>query len=370
MLFPKPPSDLNYQARVALSRNSSRSSRASSGRGGVGFGEIEKGKTATSIEEYLFRLEKHGLLRILVKHNEDDYALAPEVGKGSVEESLVLEEDIRQPYFYLCNACSLALSPELQSAPSLSVLQDAHHHFASARHRLKATWSNDPKINETVGEEGDRIRHDHYARIFVNGIPFLLSRSPGGGDMFYPLPHETSLVNPEGTSGPNSVLPPSRDLIYWYNPISSLFTWCRQLVVPPSVNLLQSGLPMPCERSASHFASSVAHIPLSALPYRDVLPVYPILLPIYQTPVRRVILSDAASDETTTEKPSEWVHIQSSTPVYYESRAQLRSCSNSRRRMRRCLIRADSIYRAVLVKPGVFDELSLYNKRPRDLSDD
>lgn len=180
--------------------------------------DVGEGRVPTGVEQLLARLEQHGLRRRLA--TEDDAAayavhVAVRVAEereesreerhtrsgdashdGSVQGSSDVAADAREPYYYLCVPCELRLTPVSRRAPPWQALEDVHFHFSSAAHRSTASWMADPDIDETLHSTPLVTPPAHYSRIFVNGIPTLLSRRPGGGDMFYPLPHELHEIRP------------------------------------------------------------------------------------------------------------------------------------------------------------------------------
>jgi hypothetical protein len=205
--------------------------------------DVGEGHHPTGVEQLLARLEQHGLRRRLAA--EDDaasYAVdvavraeeerqsyreaipssvdgdekqsggssrsahggesgsAVPAGRGTLSQSESPtrheDADAREPYYYLCVPCELRLTRISRRAPPWRALEDVHYHFSSAAHRSTASWMADDDIDATLHCTPLVEPTSNYSRIFLNGIPTLLSRRPGGGDMFYPLPHELNAVPP------------------------------------------------------------------------------------------------------------------------------------------------------------------------------
>ncbi|KAG5500966.1 hypothetical protein GH5_04555 [Leishmania sp. Ghana 2012 LV757] len=197
---------------------------------------VGEGRRATPVEHLLARLEQHGLRRRLVAEDDAaayavDIAASADTGEetdnNSDEATASVKSDTdgfraaspssssvgassspapsqaaetREPHYYLCVPCELRLTRFSHRPPRWRVLEDVHFHFSSASHRATASWMADEDIDETLHTTPLVTPTHYYSRIYVNGIPTLLSRRPGGGDMFYPLPHEQDLVAPFTTA--------------------------------------------------------------------------------------------------------------------------------------------------------------------------
>ncbi|CCW71103.1 unnamed protein product [Phytomonas sp. Hart1] len=226
--------------------------------------DVGEGKRPNFTEQLLAHLEQHGLRRCYA--DEDDFAeftASPEVVHEEAQETdhdettstLSKQDDARRAYFYICVPCEIRLTKVYTHAATHNILEDAHYHFSSAAHRSTASWMADPDIDVTLSNS-PLVDITGYTRIFVNGVPMLLSRRPGGGDMFYPLPHEQERFNPhnkvvrrappphhvlDSISSPHeemgahknkksSPLYPSlrysSNANYWYRPLTS--TYCRR----------------------------------------------------------------------------------------------------------------------------------------------
>lgn len=209
--------------------------------------DVGEGKTATLVEEFIARLEPHGIRRSLLSESEDDEYEAymahrkldglsgtrcPSVspseqggeGEGDAKGNTVVEEreeDQRAPYYYSCKCCDCRLTPISTSSASMEALQDIHYHCSLASHRKRLSWMIQPDqtfsfsveggrdysgileedeylmmndmdmyMKETLRNQPEWLHPEEYLRIYVNGMPVLISRRPGGGEMFFPLPHE------------------------------------------------------------------------------------------------------------------------------------------------------------------------------------
>lgn len=192
---------------------------------------VGEGRRATPVEHLLARLEQHGLRRRLVVEddaaayavdvaaradteesaNEDDQVHASREGEAEAPGAVSScssgdgafsspapsqTPETREAYYYLCVPCELRLTRISRRPPRWRALEDVHFHFSSAAHRATASWMADDDIDETLRSTPLITPTHYYSRIYVNGVPTLLSRRPGGGDMFYPLPHEQDLVAP------------------------------------------------------------------------------------------------------------------------------------------------------------------------------
>ncbi|RNF04891.1 hypothetical protein TraAM80_05029 [Trypanosoma rangeli] len=206
--------------------------------------DVGEGGAANFFEQLLARLEQHGVRRC----REGDEAATnldsgnsphetPAVGHRSVDASLQLAaavahgaEDARAPYYYMCVPCEVRLTATATTAATLAMLEDAHHHCSSAEHRRIASWMGEPDIDCTL-QNALEMDPTGYARIHVNGVPMLLSRRPGGGDMFFPLPHEVQdheRTAPAGMDGRLFATQPQTEV--WHHPLRSVYTGARQLL--------------------------------------------------------------------------------------------------------------------------------------------
>ncbi|KPA80896.1 hypothetical protein ABB37_04301 [Leptomonas pyrrhocoris] len=197
--------------------------------------DVGEGHHPTAVEQLLARLEQHGLRRrlaaeddaaayavdVAVRTSEEGHCDGSPTSAGSEdgvrEKSRATESnsaavgtssigsvfasrhgdaDAREPYYYLCVPCELRLTRISRRAPPWRALEDVHFHFSSAAHRSTAAWMADDDIDETLRCTPLIAPTNQYSRIFLNGVPTLLSRRPGGGDMFYPLPHEMEAARP------------------------------------------------------------------------------------------------------------------------------------------------------------------------------
>lgn len=200
--------------------------------------DVGQGKSATLVEEFIARLEPHGVRRLLLSESGEDgeyerYMENRHANQSSVFHTSALsvnaegqedesEEHQRSPYFYYCISCDCRLTPICSSSASMEMLQDIHYHCGLASHRKGLSWMVQPDqvprlsrdgdntvdsysllddedmlandmdlyIKETIRNKPDWQHPEQYLRIYVNEMPVLLSRRPGGGDMFFPLPHE------------------------------------------------------------------------------------------------------------------------------------------------------------------------------------
>lgn len=205
--------------------------------------DVGAGKTATLVEELIARLEPHGVRRLLLEESGDQgeyenyvknnkaknssLLLAPSDSEStrlrssnSIERIEEDEEDSRNPYFYFCICCDCRLSAVSDTSSSMEMLQDIHYHSGMASHRKRLSWLVEPEqisrlsvemeagesplleeennvlddvdryVKETLRNQPEWQHTEQYLRVFVNDMPVLLSRRPGGGDMFFPLPHE------------------------------------------------------------------------------------------------------------------------------------------------------------------------------------
>lgn len=203
---------------------------------------VGTGKTATLVEEFIARLEPHGVRRLLLEESGDqgeyesyvkndkekvsslhlapsDSESTPLKSSNSIE-SIEDEEDSRNPYFYFCICCDCRLTSVSHTSSSMEMLQDIHYHCGMASHRKRLSWLVEPEqlsrlsvereggesplleeennvlddvdryVRETLRNQPEWQHTEQYLRVFVNDMPVLLSRRPGGGDMFFPLPHE------------------------------------------------------------------------------------------------------------------------------------------------------------------------------------
>ncbi|KAG8342952.1 hypothetical protein ERJ75_000204600 [Trypanosoma vivax] len=207
---------------------------------------VGEGVKANIYEQLLARLEQHGLRRCFV---EDADEANLEAREESGDDATIVDDDgrlslisgwtygnpctseSRSPYYYMCVPCEMKLTATCTTAATLRMLQDAHYHFSSAKHRCEASWMGEQDIDRTLNNSAE-VDVNGYMRIYVNGIPMLLPRRPGGGDMFYPLPHEEFDYRDRATSvGRDGHLHTiMRRKEYWYRPLQSIFTGTKQLV--------------------------------------------------------------------------------------------------------------------------------------------
>lgn len=173
--------------------------------------EVGEGKRPTFTEQVIARLEQHGLRRCILAgsdvaecqvatcvdtskdYDEDRNDARPGLSREFSHDSAA-GQTRREPYFYLCVPCETRLTTIATEPATQTMLEDLHHHFSSAAHREAASWMADPDIDVTLATSPLIEDPTAYTRIYVNGVPVLLSRCPGGGDMFYPLPHEAERV--------------------------------------------------------------------------------------------------------------------------------------------------------------------------------
>ncbi|RNF17290.1 uncharacterized protein Tco025E_04878 [Trypanosoma conorhini] len=224
--------------------------------------DVGEGVAANFFEQLLARLEQHGVRRCREEPEarpvHDDDASAAASLRSALEPGA---EGARAPYYYMCVPCELRLTQTSSSAATLAMLEDAHHHCASAEHRRIASWMGEPDIDCTL-QNAPEMDPAGYARIHVNGVPLLLSRRPGGGDMFFPLPHEAQGLErtaPAGMDGRLFATQPQTEV--WHHPLRSIYTRARQLLyridgVPPGHR--NKGTQK--QRLRSQFA--VQHIPM------------------------------------------------------------------------------------------------------------
>ncbi|KAH9593017.1 hypothetical protein LSM04_004370 [Trypanosoma melophagium] len=232
--------------------------------------DVGDGVVANFFEHLLARLEQHGLRRCLAdethhndmsgrhsnngdnNHNSYDHDnnnnnnrdishdmsfdeersinASLRTSGGGGEHKSYIDVDTREPYYYLCVPCELQLTAISTRAATLEMLQDAHHHLSSAEHRRIASWMGEPDIDCTL-QNSSELDPTGYTRIHVNGIPMLLSTRPGGGDMFFPLPHEIherDRATPSEMDALLTAVEPQTEM--WYRPLESLFTGTKQML--------------------------------------------------------------------------------------------------------------------------------------------
>eukprot|EP00796_Vickermania_ingenoplastis_P008723 gene8723-6129_t len=202
---------------------------------------VGEGKTPTFIEELIARLEQHGIRRLLADEDDEENLGVPHAGTPDKGDSSVAQEDqsSRDPYYYCCVCCDIRLTPCCTTTPTMGMLQDIHYHCGTAKHKKSVFWMEDPDSLMTLPKSAEIDPTDHYIRVYVNGIPMLISRNPGGGDMFYPLPHEMDnpLIQREkadetmGHTDGLSIWPPAdSDKSFWYYPMQTVSCHAHQHV--------------------------------------------------------------------------------------------------------------------------------------------
>lgn len=339
--------------------------------------DVGEGHHPTGVEQLLARLEQHGLRRRLateddasayavdmavraaeeeaaqhrakspaVDSSEEGSGAGHDVGcshfvemstssQGAVSRSVSAsrhgeDSTAREPYYYLCVPCELRLTRISRQAPPWRALEDVHFHFSSAAHRSTAAWMADDDIDATLRSTPLVTPTSQYSRIFVNGVPTLLSRRPGGGDMFYPLPHEVDAVRPAARehmagqetdassrassargSQPFQLFPSATahgegggQAVLWHRALPSIYTTDVQL-------LRRAGLPAPVQKPArkskynpkvyrigrrrARAQVHVDHVDLrtyrahSQLP-PSLLPLTPVVLPIHRARIPKILL--------------------------------------------------------------------------------
>lgn len=262
--------------------------------------DVGDGKTPTAVEQLIARLEQHGLRRCLLKESDiAECTVAPWVnvaldggtpaardGEDEVSGADHDDGNTRESYYYMCVPCETRLTNVSVAPATKTMLDDMHYHFSSAAHREAASWMADPDIDETLTAT-PLIEDPHaYTRIHVNGVPMLLSRRPGGGDLFYALPHEADRVSArkvvrrasvmdkaEDTDprkpGEGLLFPSPRyssDANYWYHPLTSVDTQCKQLVTLQRKDLLDGAKNYltgnVIRQSTARRAIRVTHVPV------------------------------------------------------------------------------------------------------------
>lgn len=356
--------------------------------------DVGEGKHPTLVEHLLARLEQHGLRRCLCREE------GTEVYTAEVEATLetasdasasVAEADQREPYYYLCVPCELRLTPVSAAAASERMLQDVHYHFSSATHRRLASWMADPDIDATLSTSPLIDDPTAYGRAYVNGVPLLLSRRPGGGDLFFPLPHEADRVRTlpllqSGADGAaevgvdlsRGVFPPpvyGNDSTFWYRPVSSLFTQSRQVVQYDKEAVekrpLEGALSATRRlwRRCSHRTLYVQHVSLkeyeesTLLPLRKI-PLQPVLVPLKRTRLakedlaRKYVRRDGVDGEKAMDTyAGDAQSFSDGFRVVYVQ--ETRECVTAPRTAQegpalssavdRCVVQADAVYRVGLV---------------------
>ncbi|KAF5223373.1 hypothetical protein TcYC6_0074270 [Trypanosoma cruzi] len=208
--------------------------------------DVGEGVVANFFEQLLARLEQHGIRRCLHDDKEtyedgtnngdknlhhiislsDECSMASSL-RPSVKQRM---EDAREPYYYVCVPCELQLTETSTSAATLAMLQDVHYHCSSAEHRRIASWMGEPDIDRTL-QNSAKIDPTGYAWIHVNGIPMLIPRRPGGGDMFFPLPHEAHNQERIAPSGMDGLLfATQQHTEVWNRPLRSIYTGTKQFL--------------------------------------------------------------------------------------------------------------------------------------------
>ncbi|KPI84699.1 hypothetical protein ABL78_6245 [Leptomonas seymouri] len=344
--------------------------------------DVGEGHRPTGVEQLLARLEQHGLRRRLVaeddasayavdvavrtdeeQHREEcpipggdddgplkgiraDDSNSVAIGtssRGAMSASASRQEapDAREPYYYLCVPCELRLTRISRHAPQWRALEDVHFHFSSAAHRSTASWMADDDIDETLRCTPLIAPVSQYSRVFLNGVPTLLSRRPGGGDMFYPLPHERDAVRPrpsaqakgqepDVSSRASSVGAPQHSFqlfpqasargehggaaVLWHRALPSVYTTEVQLLRRACLAAAPLRKPQPCqqrqrpqkvkvyrvERRRARAQVYVDHVDLqtylahSQLPHEQ-LPLTPVVLPIHRVRIAKALLKLEAS---------------------------------------------------------------------------
>lgn len=214
--------------------------------------DVGHGRRATPVEHLLARLEQHGLRRrLLAEDDAASYAVDvmarldeeahPELDPDGDADTAILPSSststasssigtaashctdqrhaaTREAHYYLCVPCELRLTGIIRHPPAWCDLENAHFHFSSAAHRAAASWMADEDIDETLHTTPLVAPTHYYTRIYVNGVPTLLSRRPGGGDMFYPLPHELGLLAP--ATSPSDRVAAGTDNFHAQRPLS------------------------------------------------------------------------------------------------------------------------------------------------------
>ncbi|CCW60989.1 unnamed protein product [Phytomonas sp. EM1] len=370
------PSASMYEDYVRRVRNRLRcsgaitSSRSALSHGDAGSGldddyvvDVGEGKRPNFTEQLLARLEQHGLRRC--NADEDDFTeftASPEVIHEEAQAERDIAEnnldpkvfglsapgDTRREYFYICVPCEMRLTKVSTFASTHKMLEDVHYHFSSAAHRSTASWMADPDIDVTLTNL-PLVDVAGYTRIFVNGVPMLLPRRPGGGDMFYALPHEQEWLNPnnkivrrappphhtldstanakEEAKGTNhkptaaSLYPSLRyssDANYWYRPLTS--TYCHQ--TRQIVSRFEGSIEHAPHKTRTAFQQSIArrrirvnHMPLQGgtpnpLVDSSVIPTIPALYPILRRRIAKKVLMRAESSAHPTSTPVEGCRVQ------------------------------------------------------------
>lgn len=195
-------------------------------------------RKATFIEELIARLEQHGIHRITQQDSDDNDDELPWTtykmqGNPDREEPVDENNLDREPYYYQCVVCCKDLSEVSTIASSFSTLEDLHYHCGTAQHREATSFMSHPDSLATLHQE-PQMDTQQYTSVFVNGHRLLISRSPGGGGMFYPLPHEADAEQRlQGTSDGGqvkSMWPPCVSSTFWYSPQQHLSPGCYQHV--------------------------------------------------------------------------------------------------------------------------------------------
>lgn len=204
--------------------------------------DVGSGAVPNLFEQLLARLEQHGIRRCFAdkdkeENNINEYAHCVDSAEDrSISKSPCSfsghcgESDAREPYYYMCVPCEIQLTGVLTSAATLETLQDVHHHCSYAEHRHIASWMGEPDIDCTL-QTSSQLDPTAYARIYVNGVPILISSRPGGGDMFFPLPHEAQereRMVPSDMEG--QLMASTSNTELWNLPLRSIYTGSKQLL--------------------------------------------------------------------------------------------------------------------------------------------
>lgn len=337
--------------------------------------DVGEGKVANQVEELLARMEQHGLRRCFAAEDNPSTYTVDEVLRNSEAEISATaacfggddgDANKRETYFYLCVPCEQRLTMVSQRAADMRMLEDIHYHFSAAAHRSAASWMADPDIDETLKVSPLVYPSTCYSRIFVNGVPMLLSRNPGGGGMFYPLPHEADSIRPthrhrDGFAGKVSegnetsiglvsefngadypLFPPQklrshegRDSVYWYHPIQSLYTGSIQVLRRSGIErepVQERKTRFRVRRAAARRMVKVDHVPLDV--YREnsfmkfsSVPTQPTLFEVRKERVPKWVLASGLGEQEPLSRNGEDTEDVPHRSIYTQPFEPLCSCN-------------------------------------------
>lgn len=352
-----------------------------------GFVEVGEGVVPNLYEELLARLEPHGVRRTLFSEDPTAYDVLPGVDpapghKRKREEDSVRWEDKREPFYYLCVPCELRLTVVSTHSATELMLQDVHHHVSSADHRRFAAILGDQTIDSTLQRTPTFQSTKDYARIYVNGVPMLVSLRPGGGDLFHhvhgypghpaakhaftsaePAFENEPPENPQNAIQHGTLFPRVNSALYWYNPLVSVFTWCRQLPVIKSA--------YPTLRVATDYTH---RIPLAfymkhSPSFTNQAPLFPVILPLKRGHAADIAdntslaegspVLEAGPPPPPKERDTRLIYVQSEQPLCHLPEWEITSPTACLQGVHRSVVYHEHAYRVVLVSHEQLRKLDL-----------